>query len=159
MINIKKNILKTIMPKAILLPLTKTATEAIVKGQCKNDLISIMNFPFKIGRESRLDRSDNGLFVKLRLVKNSSRPNNDIYLINDGGDLQISKEHMQIEKKTEQFILKDRGSTNGTTINDVTFGGHKKVFEEVLKDGDIIKIGNDNSEFKYQFIILDNLEE
>ena len=159
MINTKKNIIKAITPRAILLPLTKIATNAIVKGQCQNDLIPMMSFPFKIGRESRLDTNDNGLFVKLRLVKNNSRPNNDIYLINDGKDLQISKEHLQIEKATSHYILKDRGSTNGTTINGVTYGGGKKVFEEVLNDGDIIKIGNNNSELKYQFLILENFKE
>ncbi len=159
MINIKKNIIKAITPKAILLPLTKEATNAIVKGQCQNDLIPMMNFPFKIGRESRLDTNDNGLFVKLRLVKNNVRPNNDIYLVNDGRDLQISKEHLQIERINSHYILKDRGSTNGTTINGITYGGEQKVFEEVLNDGDIIIIGNNQSKFKYQFLILENFVE
>lgn len=157
MINTKKNIIKAITPRAILLPLTKEATNAIVKGQCQNDLIPMMNFPFRIGRESRLDTNDNGLFVKLRLIKSSAKPNNDIYLINDGKDLQISKEHLEIERTKEHYILKDRESTKGTTINGVTLGGQKKGFEEVLNDGDIIKIGNDKSEFKYQFLILEEL--
>ncbi|MBU3014962.1 FHA domain-containing protein [Poseidonibacter lekithochrous] len=158
MINTKKNIIKTIMPKAVLLPLTKEATNALVKGQYQHDLIPMMDFPFKVGRESRLDTNDNGLFVKLRLIRTPSKPNNDIYLINEGRDLQISKEHFQIERTSSEYILKDRGSSNGTTINDITYGGEKEVFEKVLNDGDIIKIGTNQSLFKYQFLILEDLE-
>lgn len=159
MINTKENILKAITPRAVLLPLTKVASNAIVKSQCQNELIPMKDFPFRIGRESRLSKNDEGLFVKLRLIKSSAKPNNDIYLINDGKDLQISKEHLQIERTSGKYTLKDRGSTNGTTINGVSFGGHKKVFEEVLQDGDIIKIGNEQSEFKYQFLILEELDK
>jgi hypothetical protein len=159
MLNTKKNIIKAITPRAILLPLTKEATNAIVKGQCQNDLIPMMSFPFKIGRESRLGKNDTGIFLKLRLIKSDSKPNNDIYLINDGKNLQISKEHLQIERTSGHYVLKDRGSTRGTTINDISFGGHKKTFEEELNDGDIIKIGDKDSEFKYQFLILEEVEE
>jgi len=159
MLNTKKNIIKAITPRAILLPLTKEATNAIVKGQCQNDLIPMMSFPFRIGRESRLGKNESGLFLKLRLIKNTSKPNNDIYLINDAKDLQISKEHLQIERTKNHYLLKDRGSSKGTTINGITYGGQEKVFEQVLNDGDIIKVGNEQSEYKYQFLILEDLEK
>ena len=153
----KLNLLKSMIPKAVLLPLTKEASNAIVKGPCQNDIIPMMDFPFRIGRESRLGKNDTGIFLKLRLL-NVSIPNNDLYLINDKKDLQISKEHFQIEKKENCYFLTDRGSTNGTTINGLTLGGDKKTFTKELKDGDIIKIGNDSSIFKYHFLILEDIK-
>ena len=154
----KINLLKTIIPKAVLLPLSKEATSAIVKGSSQNDYISMMTFPFKVGRESRLGESDTGIFLKLRLIASSSKPSNDIYLVNNSREIQISKEHFQIEKHKDCYLLKDRGSTNGMTINGITYGGKKKIFEQELKDGDIIKIGNEKSNLKYQFLVLENLE-
>lgn len=158
MLSTKINLLKSITPKAVLLPLTKEASQAIAKGTTNNDLIPLINFPFKIGRESRLGKSEAGIFLKLRIITSATKPNNDIYLINNSRELQISKEHFQIEKQDNCYLLKDRGSSNGTTINGVTYGGKKEIFEQELKDGDIIKIGNEKSEFKYQFLILENLE-
>lgn len=154
--NTKENILKTIIPKAVLLPLTKEATNSIVKSQCKNDLIPMFTFPYRFGRESRLGNNERGIFLKLRIISTKAEPNNDIYLLNESKNLQISKEHFQIERNKNFFILKDRGSTMGTTINGVTYGQNNGDTEQVLNDGDIIKIGNNSSEFKYQFVILEN---
>ena len=155
--NTKANILKAITPKAVLLPLTKEATSAIVKGSCNIELITMSTFPFKIGRESRLGENEKGLFLKLRIIKNNSKPNNDIYLLNESKNLQISKEHFQIEKDKNTYTLKDRGSTKGTTINGVSYGGGKESFEHELKDGDIIVVGDKTSLFKYQFLILEDI--
>ena len=132
--NTKANILKAITPKAVLLPLTKDATNAIEKGQCQNDLIPIASFPYRIGRESRLGNNERGLFLKLRLKKTSTLPNNDIYLFNDSNDSQISKEHCLIEKTKNFYLLKDRGSRKGTTINGKTYGGNNSEVEQVLND-------------------------
>ena len=155
--NTKANILKAITSNAVLLPLTKEATSAIVKGSCNNELITISTFPFRVGRESRLGKNEKGLFLKLRIIKNNAKPNNDIYLLNESKHLQISKEHFQIEKDNNKYTLKDRGSTKGTTINGITYGGKKESFEHSLNDGDIILIGDKTSLFKYQFLILENI--
>ena len=37
--------------------------------------------------------------MQLRIFNDISKPNNDIYLINNTENLEISKEHFQIEKK------------------------------------------------------------
>jgi len=153
--DLKKDILSSLTPKAILMPLTKEAAESMVKTSCQKDVLPITNFPFKIGRESRLGENEKGLFLKFRLKKTDSKPNNDIYLIDNSKHLQISKEHFQIEKTNNFFLLKDRGSTMGTTINGITYGGKQEEFEQVLNDGDIIRIGSKDSEYKFQFITLD----
>jgi pSer/pThr/pTyr-binding forkhead associated (FHA) protein len=155
--NTKANILKAITPKAVLLPLTKEANKSIVKGPCNNELITMSAFPFKIGRESRLGENERGLFLKLRMITNASKPNNDIYLYNSSKNLQISKEHFQIERNLSKYTIKDRGSSKGTTINGITYGGNKEVFEQTLNDGDIIIIGDKTSDLKYQFLILENI--
>lgn len=153
--DLKKDILSALTPKAILMPLTKEAAESMVKTSCQKDVLPITTFPFKIGRESRLGENEKGLFLKFRLKKTDSKPNNDIYLIDNAKQLQISKEHFQIERTNNFFLLKDRGSTMGTTINGITYGGKQEEFEQVLNDGDIIRIGSKDSEYKFQFLALD----
>ncbi|MAD42804.1 MAG: hypothetical protein CL623_10505 [Arcobacter sp.] len=154
---LKERILKVITPKAVLYPLTNEANKSIINDPCETFLIRMSEFPYRIGRESRVGENEKGLFVKLRVIKNISKPVNDTYLYDSGKNLQISKEHLQIEKNNETYTLKDRGSSNGTTINGTTYGGNRQVFEHTLKDGDIIAIGDKKSEFKYQFLILENL--
>ncbi|NCB13549.1 MAG: FHA domain-containing protein [Erysipelotrichia bacterium] len=117
-------------------------------------MIVINSFPYKIGRESRISESDRGVFVKLRIFSSSINPNNDIYLVNSTQSLEISKEHFQIEKKDNKYYIKDRNSTLGTKLNDKEIGKEKINEKFPLNDGDIIKIGSNNSEFQFQFLIL-----
>ena len=154
----KKHILKVITPKAVLLPLTEEAKKSIINDPCETFLIRMSNFPYRIGRESRVGENEKGLFVKFRIMKNIAKPKNDTFLYNSGKDLQISKEHFQIEKDGNIYTLKDRGSSNGTTINGITYGGNKKAFKRRIEDGDIIAIGDKKSKFEYQFLILEKLE-
>lgn len=152
--DLKKKLVKSFTPRAVLMPLTKEAGHSMAQ-QCQKEVIPIMEFPFKVGRESRVGENERGLFLKLRIIKSDSRPNNDIYLIDNAKYLQISKEHFEIEKTNNFYLLKDRGSSNGTTINDITYGGDRKEIQQVINDGDIIKIGSKESEYKFQFILLD----
>lgn len=152
--DLKKGLIQSFIPKAVLLPLTQEASSTLIQEHEKN-VIPIMKFPFRVGRESRVGENERGLFLKLRLKKTESRPNNDLYLIDNGSTLQVSKEHFEIVKTNNFYLLKDRGSTLGTTINDITYGGENEEIEQVLNDGDIVKIGSKNSLYKFQFIILD----
>lgn len=152
MLKSKREIIKSLTPDAILLPLTKEATNSV--AQCQKGIIQITQFPFKIGRELRVGENERGFFIKLRFKKSEVNANNDIYLIDNNRNTQIAKEHFQIEKTNNFFLLKDRGSKTGTTINDITYGGSEKDIEQVLNDGDIIKVGSSDSEFKFQFVVL-----
>jgi len=154
--SVKRDIMKTLTPEAILVPLTKEATHSV--GQCQKGIVPITSFPFKVGREARIGENERGFFIKLRFRKiDDVKPNNDIYLIDSGRTKQISKEHFLIEKTNNFFLLKDRGSSTGTTINDITYGGSESDIEQVLNDGDIIKIGSSDSEYKFQFLVLDKM--
>lgn len=150
--NIKKDILKSFIPRAVLLPLNSKAKKSLVNEK----IISIKNLPYKVGRESRLGKNERGFFIKLRIFSDESKANNDIYLIDEDEFLQISKEHFEISlNEDNHYILRDRGSSNGTTLNGNTIGGERQVSEDILKDGDIIQIGSESSEYRFQFLTLE----
>jgi len=48
----------------------------------------------------------------------------------------VSRRHACIARKGEDVVLRDAGSTNGTFVNGA------KVTSAVLKDGDIVRIGD-----------------
>ena len=147
---LKKELISSFVPEVVLLPITKEAKISLMDKK----MIVINSFPYKIGRESRISESDRGVFVKLRIFSSSINPNNDIYLVNSTQSLEISKEHFQIEKKDNKYYIKDRNSTLGTKLNDKEIGKEKINEKFPLNDGDIIKIGSNNSEFQFQFLIL-----
>ncbi len=68
----------------------------------------------------------------------------DIYVERDS----VSRNHAQIIQIGNECIIEDLGSTNGTYVNDT------KIDKAVLKDGDLIKVG----EVIFKFLSQDNLE-
>ncbi len=154
MTKLKSDIIDSFVPNAVLLPLTNEAKNSIVDTKAHNKIISMFHFPFKVGRESRMSENDRGLFVKLRILKSNSQPNNDVYLVNCTNNLEISKEHFQIEKINNNYFIKDRNSSLGTKLNDEEIGKEKTDTSFPLKDGDIIKIGSSNSVYEFKFLIL-----
>lgn len=50
---------------------------------------------------------------------------------------EVSRRHAQLDFANEKFILKDRGSKNGTLVN------HQIIRQAELKDGDVIQIGSE----------------
>jgi hypothetical protein len=154
MTKLKSDIIDSFVPNAVLVPLTNEAKNSIVDTKTHNKIISMFDFPFNIGRESRMSLNERGLFVKLRIMKSDSKPNNDIYLANCTDNLEISKEHFLIEKKDNHYFIKDRNSTLGTKLNDEEIGKEKSNTLFPIKDGDIIKIGSSHSTYKYKFLIL-----
>ncbi len=154
MTKLKSDIIDSFVPNAVLLPLTNESKNSIVDTKAHNKIISMFHFPFKVGRESRMSENDRGLFVKLRILKSNSQPNNDIYLVNCTNNLEISKEHFQIEKIDNNYFIKDRNSSLGTKLNNEEIGKEKTNTLFPLKDGDIIKIGSSNSVYEFKFLIL-----
>ena len=93
MIMSRNELIKSFLPNAVLMPLTTAAEKSILNTQTQNKVIPMFEFPFKVGRESRMAENEKGLFVKLRIFNDISKPNNDIYLINNTENLEISKKH------------------------------------------------------------------
>jgi len=150
----KQALLKRVTPLAILKAITPEAKSTITKNCLGNEIIGIWEFPFRIGRESRVEKLDGKLVLSERQKISNGKPNNDIYLVDHGHFLQISRQHLQIEKTDIGYFVSDRGSACGTIINTKKIGSEDKGGSTMLKDGDIIKIGAEDSHYLFQFITL-----
>lgn len=67
---------------------------------------------------------------KLAIGRNPNR--NNVCL----ADREVSKEHATVERRGAEVLLKDLGSSNGTFVNG------RQVTEAVLRDGDLVRMGN-----------------
>ncbi|THB79711.1 MAG: FHA domain-containing protein [Desulfobulbaceae bacterium] len=152
----KKSILNKIIPVAVLKALTQEAEHAIPLTMSVEGFVSIRQFPFRVGRESRV-QTVKGKIERIERPKHeSNEPNNDLYLVDRGQLLNISREHFLIEKEGDRYLLSDRGSACGTKINDQSVGGNDAGGTHILRDGDEIVIGTKDSPYRFQFIDLQN---
>ncbi len=154
----KKKIVQAILPEAVLKAVTPLAQLAVSHSQNIQGLVVVRQFPFRVGRESRVKVLDGRVERIERVAKNEIAPNNDLYLLDTGELLNISREHFQIEKEEDCFYLHDRNSACGSYINEDAFGREEKSMRGILQDGDIITIGTRRSPYQFQFIRLDQFE-
>lgn len=130
----------------LLLPLTPEAREA-----ARREVVHLDHFPFRVGRESRLGVYHGSLQIMERR-KQSDDPTNDLYLMDAGKVLNISRQHFQIEKAGNgSFALLDRGSACGTIVGNQMLGGHDAGGRCDLEDGNVIVIGTTTSPYVYKF--------
>lgn len=150
----KLAILKILLPKAVLKAMTPEAAEAVPRGQIESGLIRIQQFPFRVGRETRITIVDGApMILDRRLKTGQMKPNNDLYLHDSREALNISREHCQIERTADGgYVLVDRGSACGTLLNGVSIGGDDAGGSVPLKDGDVIGIGTESTPYRYTFI-------
>lgn len=153
----KKELLENMVPKAVLKAVSDSAKNSIAKRVFSHDIIPIYNYPFRIGREARVQYTDGEVILQERHKLGGHEPNNDTYLLDNGQFLQISREHCSIVKNpvTGTYILQDRGSACGSRINKFAVGGDDSNGSCPLQDGDIITLGSKESEYKFKFILLD----
>lgn len=115
--------------------------------------MELHHFPFRIGRESRTlpPQSDDVLELRLGIMADL----NDLYLVEARWSdlLQISREHLQIERDGQRFFVADRGSQCGTIVDGRPVGGNRAVGRAEVRNGDLIVIGSDNSQFIFRFEI------
>ncbi len=138
--------MKNIVP--VLYPLTTEAKESIKEGE-----ISITKFPFRIGRESR-SGEENVQGLEFDRRKHGSSPDNDYYLVDNGKHLNISREHLQIEKRDDNtYEIIDRGSVCGISIDDNYIGKNSRTMHYPITNGSIVVIGTSRSPFMFKFII------
>ena len=155
----KKEILDSVIPKAVLKAATGEAKHSILKRFFGKDIIPIYDYPFRIGREARIEHLDDKIIIQERHGLSGHAPNNDVYLLDNGNFLQISREHCTIINNGDnEYILQDRGSSCGTLVNQVKVGDPDKENTSVLKDGDIITLGSENSKYEFKFILLDTID-
>jgi hypothetical protein len=133
------------MSSASLFALTEYAKIALGGAE-----YAITRFPYRVGRESRAREKDGGgIFKNKRNPANP--PNNDLYLIEEDEDMNVSREHFQIERGSDGFVLKDRGSTLGTIVEGLTLGGENAGGSVALRDGDVIIVGSPFSPYVFKF--------
>ncbi|MCP3888280.1 MAG: hypothetical protein GY702_05325, partial [Desulfobulbaceae bacterium] len=101
----KQRIIDQVTTLAVLKPLTSEAKEAIPRGQLEGEFVCIKKLPFKIGRESRVKRVKGKLERLERPKMGGKEPNNNLYLVDQGRFLNISREHLQIERDENDFVL------------------------------------------------------
>lgn len=154
----KINFLQENLPKAALKALTPQAIEATPIDDLEDDCIIIRHVPFRIGRESRVVNIDGRLERVERSKRGNSNPNNDLYLIDSGHRLNISREHLLIEKRNEQFFLVDRGSACGTKVEGENVGGDDFGGSVQIKDGDVIAVGAAGTPYVFTFITFEEYE-
>ena len=111
----------------------------------------LRQLPFRVGRECRLVAGPDGLQVAERR-KQSASPSNDLYLIDPGPRLQVSRAHFQIEADGNGgYRLLDRGSACGTIVGNQRLGGSDRGGDASLADGDLILVGTSESPFAFRF--------
>jgi pSer/pThr/pTyr-binding forkhead associated (FHA) protein len=150
----KQALLRHVTPVAVLKAITPESKSAITNNFLGNEVIGIWNFPFRMGRESRVEQVGRKAAHSERNKISLGKPNNDIYLMDLGQYLQISRQHIQIDKTENGFLLIDRESACGTIVNTIKIGSEDRGGNCELKDGDIIKIGSKKSPYEFQFITL-----
>jgi pSer/pThr/pTyr-binding forkhead associated (FHA) protein len=153
----KKKILEKIIPVAVLKALTVAAERAVPQTRLIADIVPIYSFPFRVGRESRVKIIE-GRVERIERERPHGSPNNDLYLVDDGHLLNISREHFQIERDGERFYLFDRGSACGTVVEERSAGGGDREETIEIRDGDVITIGTRQSPYVFQFMVLDGFE-
>lgn len=109
--------------------------------------LEITTFPFRIGRESRR--------AEARGQKRypESVPNNDLYL-EDYPPFHISREHFQIEYRDRQYLVRDRGSSLGLSVNGRPIGGaHDEKVQMLQKGENVLVVGGLNSPFCFKLTV------
>lgn len=61
-------------------------------------------------------------------------------------EMVISRNHAEIIRIGNDFVLKDNSSTNGSFVNDL------RVSEQILQDGDLIRFGKGGPEFSFSIV-------
>ncbi len=151
----KLEILAKCLPKAMLQALTPEAIDAVPVNILKSDMIAIYAFPYRIGRESRVARINGRLETIERPKKDGGVPTNDLYLVDHGERLNISREHCEIVKSDEGYLLVDRGSACGTKIEGQNIGGDDAGGSAALRDGNMIAVGSTGTPYSFRFIAFD----
>ena len=134
---------------AYLKALTPEARAAL-EGEC----LKLDSFPFRVGRESRLELFGGALNRR----RPDSLPNNDLYLVENGTMLNVSREHFLIDRNGAGHVLVDRGSACGTIVEGQLVGGEKRGGVRPLRDQDVIVVGTSDSKYIFKFIVRPTIQ-
>ncbi|MDP6490291.1 MAG: FHA domain-containing protein [Kiritimatiellia bacterium] len=132
----------------ILRALTEEARKAI-----QRDERMIEHVPYRVGRERRVALIG-GEYRSIERRETSALPTNELYLLDMGDKLNVSREHFQIEQEQGgSYVLTDRGSACGTIVDDQPVGGQDHGGRFPLRNGSTIRVGTSSSPYLFEFVI------
>jgi pSer/pThr/pTyr-binding forkhead associated (FHA) protein len=134
---------------AVLLKALTPEAKAALGG----NYYGISQFPFRVGRESRTTIAES-FFGSRR--NNDSAPNNDLYLVETGALLNVSRDHFLVDADGENYVLVDRGSACGTLVEGELVGEKRKGGSRQLNNNDVIIVGTSESKYVFKFLIVEN---
>lgn len=113
--------------------------------------IRITPFPFKVGREQRVNAMQRIQDAIERRI-GGLPPVNDLFLLEPISDsLQISRLHFKITHGDGRYLLEDRQSTCGTIVNGQRLGGDGNPAAALLTHSALIVVGSQNSPYVFRF--------
>lgn len=147
-------LLSSLMPVAALIPLTDEALHALPNEHMRRGLVGINVLPFRIGRESRIyqDEKTGSIHRLERYKPGGQAPNNDLYLLDGGHLLNVSREHLQVVRHADGFRVVDRKSACGFAVDGQHVGGDGKGGEATIANGQELCIGSSVSPYRYRFV-------
>jgi hypothetical protein len=116
-----------------------------------SDTLGLGRFPFRLGRESRIQ--DNMKDSAESRRRSGATPNNDLYLQENSHFLNVSREHLLIDRREGAFVLVDRGSACGTLVEGTLVGGQRRGGWKQLCSSDVIIVGTSESRFVFKFLV------
>ena len=149
-----QELMSSLVPVAALVPLTDEALHALPNEPMRRGLVGINVLPFRVGRESRIyqDEKTGSVHRLERYKPGGQAPNNDLYLLDGGHLLNISREHLQIERREDGFHIVDRKSACGFSVDGKRVGGDGKGGEMPINHDQELCIGSSVSPYRYRFI-------
>jgi len=150
----KLTTLQLLTPKAVLQAMTPESKASVPNGVLERDLVRINQFPFNVGRESRISQVGGKLIRTERVKHSQGDSSNHLYLADAGRPLNISREHFRIDQNGDDYVLIDRCSACGTSVDNQHIGGRDSGGRITLKDGDIIALGVEDTPYVFKFITL-----
>lgn len=129
----------------LFVPLTDEAKEAL-DGR---DYVEIDHLPFRVGRESRMGVTD-GVEFYLERHKHGDAPGNDLYLLDRGSLLHVSRRHLEIDTSADgQIHIHDLGSRCGTHVDGESIGGKDEPGSLTLGSESEIVVGTIDSPYRF----------
>ena len=134
-------------------PYALKALTSVARTALQSDACSISSFPFRVGREMRTLHGPVPREIAERRKRGITAPNNDLYLLESGTEVFVSREHFLIEQVGGEFRLVDRQSTLGTWVEGRLIGGDQRGGNCRLLPGDVIITGSHKSGFIFKFLV------
>lgn len=135
------------LPVVKLIAMTPEAEQAL-----GGKSLTIENFPFRVGRESR-SIPFRFPWPKERRTTQKIKgivPNNELYIREPSQVHNLSREHFLLDWEDDTLRLVDRGSVCGTMVDGRIVGGNRSRGECTVKTNDVIIAGPSTSPYVFK---------